>query len=121
MNKLIFSRQHGRLTWGSDSYNAVTGGYGKGPLPSGNYTVEVRRVVVNPPGSGFKDNLTGNSWFIPITPSFSTTRSGLGIHPDGSPKGTLGCIGLQGEDSGKFWRKWNNTPMGQRPLSLSVQ
>jgi len=109
------------ITWGTHSYKAITGGFGKGPLPSGNYNVKVRHVVVNPPGSGFKDALTGKSWFIPIKPSFSTPRDGFGIHPDGAPKGTKGCIGLQGGDSEKFWKKWNDTSMSERPVSLVVQ
>jgi len=121
MAKLIFSKTTKKLTWGNVTFEALSGGYGKGPLPSGDYTVKVRNVVVNPSGSGFKDNLTGKSWFIPISPTFSTTRSGFGIHPDGSPKGTKGCIGLQGADADKFWKKWTATSLNQRPNSLEVK
>ena len=121
MSKLVYSKALNKVTWGEHSYKAITGGFGKGPLPSGKYKVEVRHVVVNLSGSGFQDNLTKKSWFIPITPSFSTPRDGFGIHPDGSPKGTKGCIGLQGRDSERFWKKWNNTPLRERPASLTVK
>lgn len=121
MSKLTYWKSLGQLKWGNDSYNGVSGGFGKGPLPEGDYEVRVKHVVVNPPGSGFKDPNTGSSWFIPIEPKFSTSRGGLGIHPDGTPKGTEGCIGLQGADSQKFWTKWNNTPMGDRPTELAVK
>lgn len=121
MNKLIFSKINNRLRWGVHSYDAVSGGFGNGPIPNGIYEVEIRKVVLDPTGSGFKDKITGKSWFIPVTPSFSTSRNGLGIHPDGSPKGTKGCIGLQGQDADKFWKKWNRTQMKQRPISLTVK
>jgi L,D-transpeptidase catalytic domain len=121
MSKLTFWKSLHKLKWGNNSYAGVSGGFGKGPLPSGEYEVRVRHVVVNPPGSGYKDSSTGKSWFIPIKPKFSTTRGGFGIHPDGSPKGTKGCIGLQGNDSQKFWKAWNATAMGERPKELTVK
>lgn len=120
MSQLIYSKTTRRLAWGSDSFNGISGGFGKGSLPSGHYIVKVNHAVINPIGSGFKDNLTGKSWFIPISHSTDTSRSGLGIHPDGSPPGTAGCIGLQGADANRFWTKWNNTALGQRPTSLEV-
>jgi L,D-transpeptidase catalytic domain len=120
MSNLVFTKTMNKLAWGTFTYKAVSGGFGKGPLPNGDYDVKIRNVVVNPPESGFKDEITGKSWFIPISPTFPSSRSGFGIHPDGSPKGTKGCIGLQGADTEKFWGKWLQTPLSQRPTSLKV-
>lgn len=121
MDTFEFSIEKKELIWGGKSFSAISGGFGKGSLPKGSYTVKVRHVVVNPPDSGYQDALAKNSWFIPIEPDFSTTRRGFGIHPDGSPKGSKGCIGLQGTATGLFWKKWNNTSLGHRPTSLIVK
>lgn len=66
------------------------------PLPDGIYTVERRNVTqyTGTIGKGFKDK-TGKGFFIPLTPHFSTTRTGIGIHPDGNLPGTKGCIGIK--------------------------
>lgn len=117
-----FSKLSGRLTWNGASYAAISGPYRTGALPEGSYTVRVRHVVVGGAlSSSFKDPKTGNAWFIPISPDFETDRSGLGIHPDGGIPGTEGCIGLRGADAGKFWQRWNKTPMGARPTTLTVE
>lgn len=121
MSTLNFSISSGILTWGATHYTATSGPHGKGALPLGGYTIKVRHTVVgNHLASGFKDNMTGNSWFIPLDPVFSTTRSGFGIHPDGNIPGTLGCVGLTGIDAGNFWTLWNNTPLAARPTTLTV-
>lgn len=117
------SRMIGKLTWQSEEYNIVTGGYGKGPIPDGNYDIEVRRVAVGNSGnmaSGFVNPSTRIGWFIPLTPQFNTSRHGFGIHPDGNLPGTKGCLGIQGDDIEKFWEKWLNTPLRTRPSSLRV-
>lgn len=104
MSTLNFSISSGILTWGATHYTATSGPHGKGALPLGGYTIKVRHAVVgNHLASGFKDNMTGNSWFIPLDPLFSTTRHGFGIHPDGNAPGTKGCVGLTGVDAGNFW------------------
>lgn len=121
MGKLIYSKNSEKMAWGPDFYKAVTGLFGKRALPSGAYLIKVRNVVVSPNGKGFMDNLTSKSWFIPIEPVFTTKRNGLGIHPDGGRKGTLGCIGFQGADSDRFWKKWLQTALDQRPTSLIVK
>lgn len=115
------SRMIGALEWGKDEYKVVTGGYGKGQIPDGMYEVKARNVAVgnnNTMQSGFVNPLTARGWFIPLTPKFSTIRDGFGIHPDGNLPGTKGCLGLQGEDTKKFWDKWMKTPLSARPTTL---
>ena len=117
------SRMHGTLTWNNHSYDVVTGGYGKGPIPDGRYTIEVYKAVEGTSTtmkSGFVDPLTGKGWFLPLTPTFSTTRHGFGIHPDGNLPGTKGCVGIQGKDIQTFWQHWMQTSIKQRPKELVV-
>ncbi|MEM6405536.1 MAG: L,D-transpeptidase [Pseudomonadota bacterium] len=120
MSTLTYSLTAGRLTWGATHYSAVSGPHGNGPLPIGSYTVQTRRVADGSLGAGFTDSVSGNSWFIPLTPQFNTTRSGFGIHPDGNVPGTRGCIGLTGTDAQNFWLLWNRTPLASRPTQLTV-
>lgn len=121
MSDFRYKRSEGKLTWGTESYTAVSGPHGKGQLPNGTYTVKTRNVVTgNHLSSSFRAE-DGNAWFIPIEPVFSTNREGLGIHPDGGISGTLGCIGLTGNDAVKFWSRWNSLTMGARPISLVVE
>lgn len=70
--------------------------------------------------SGFINPITKNGWFIPLTPTFSTNRTGFGIHPDGNLPGTKGCIGLQNSDTKLFWDKWIKTPLKSRPSRLTI-
>lgn len=121
MNELKYHRSTETITWGNESYKAVSGPHGKGKLPPGSYNVLTRNVVT---GTGlsrsFRDR-NGTAWFIPISPLFSTARDGLGIHPDGGISGTLGCIGLSGDDAARFWTRWNSLAMGARPQRLAVE
>jgi hypothetical protein len=97
---ITFSKSTHILNWpGFGSWTAVSGGWGE-PLPSGIYTVERRKVTgyTKLIGKGFKDE-TGKGYFVPLTPHFSTTRTGIGIHPDGNVPGTQGCIGIKNSAS----------------------
>ena len=117
------SRELGTLSWGSSKYNVITGGYGKGALPDGDYTVEVRKAVVGDSttmASGFVNPANDRGWILPLTPLFTTARGGFGIHPDGNKPGTKGCVGLQGADIKLFWDKWLRTSMANRPVTLTV-
>jgi hypothetical protein len=117
------SRVVGALQWGNEEFRAVTGGYGRGPLPDGKYEVKIRHAVTGDASSmnsGYVDPLTGQGWFLPLSPTFSTERSGFGIHPDGNLPGTLGCIGVEGTHCQSFWNKWNATALEQRPRELLV-
>jgi len=122
MSDLLFNKTTKTLTWGAEHYKAITGGFGLGPLPDGEYEVKTRNVVVGSHlASGFENTLTGNRWFIPIIPRFASTRDGFGIHPDGNVPGTKGCIGLQSSEAGSFWRRWLNTPLTARPTGVTVK
>ena len=118
------TRMVGVLKWLNEEYSIVSGGYGKGSIPDGQYDVEVNRAVEGDKTtmkSGFVNSLSGRGWFLPLKPKFSTQRYGFGIHPDGNLPGTKGCVGLQGDDIKKFWDKWLRTPMKLRPKSLTVK
>ena len=121
MADFTFQLSQGRLVWGTKSYKATSGPYGKGSLPTGKYIVQ-KRMVTNSPSlaKGFRDPKSGEAWFIPLTPRFSTARTGLGIHPDGNKIGTLGCIGIHPNDAAAFWDRWLQTPMSLRPGQLEV-
>jgi len=117
------SRMMGKLKWSVDEYEVVTGGYGKGAIPDGLYDIEVYNAVEGDKTSmktGFINPATGRGWFLPLSPKFSTTRHGFGIHPDGNLPGTKGCVGIQDKDIKRFWDKWTRTPLKMRPTSLLV-
>lgn len=117
------TRVNGILQWGNDTYKVVSGGYGKGQIPNGKYTVERFKAVTGNKDSmksGFVNPNNGRGWFLPLTQLFSTSRHGFGVHPDGNVVGTKGCIGLQGNDIAKFWDKWLKTTLKSRPNSLEV-
>jgi hypothetical protein len=119
----IGSRVIGKLYWDEDEYDVVSGGYGKGAIPDGSYDIERYKAVagnISTMKSGFVNPVNGRGWFLPLTPKFSTTRHGFGIHPDGNLPGTKGCVGLQGADIKKYWDKWMKTSLKNRPDSLQV-
>jgi len=100
------------------SWPAGTGPWGNGALPPGSYTVNGSPVTVppsNPQQASYCDG-AGNCWWQPITPNFPTTRTGLGIHPDGGTAGTAGCIGATGADTSDLRQQLTQTP----GLSLTV-
>jgi len=77
------------------SVNAISGPYGNGAAPNGDYTVNNFETRTE---SGYvRDNV---GFKFDLNPTFDTKRTALQIHPDGNGTGTvvgtLGCIGLQG-------------------------
>ncbi len=88
-----------------ESWNARSGPFGAGALPAGLYTIgRATRFM----GSRSYRDRAGNTWWCPITPRFSTSRHGLGIHPDGGTPGTEGCIGLTAYDTSSALRALNS-------------
>ena len=84
----------GTTALGDQEFLSNSGGGGKGPLPLGVYTIgEVRRLAANDPkfAAYTRDGL---AFFCPLSPKFQTDRTDIGIHPDGSVLGTLGCNGI---------------------------
>lgn len=109
------------LHWGEASWPAVTGPYGKGALPVGEYEIRVKHVDVGPHLSTAFEAAGGLRWFIPIVAvGDDHGRGGFGIHPDGNREGTLGCVGIEREAAVAFWVRWNATPIDQRPVRLVV-
>ncbi len=83
-----------------NKYPAVSGPYRNGALPEGLYDL-VGKIILpggEPTTDPYADS-RGFAWWVPLKPCFNTGRSGLGIHPDGNLPGTLGCIGVQIEDT----------------------
>jgi len=117
MADLYFYRSLETLAWPSfgGHWNAKSGPWGLGELPPGLYTVGRREITdyTSAIDSAYKDKTTGQGFFVPIYPQFSTSRgkSGrLGIHPDGNVSGTEGCIGLALGDTRSFWDTIRSTP-----------
>ena len=72
--------------------NVNSGGWGKGPLPFGEYKCHAARALP----SGSPEGL--GTWIMGIEPLFETSRYNLAIHKDGGIPGTLGCIGILQDD-----------------------
>jgi RHS repeat-associated protein len=84
-----------------NSWTAVSGPWGNGQLPPGDYTLPRPPVTVpksHPKQSSYCDS-AGKCWWQPIKTKFSTKRKSLGIHPDGNKPGTQGCIGATDKDT----------------------
>jgi RHS repeat-associated protein len=93
------------------TWDAVSGPHGNGELPAGEYTMGTLSDVpeTHPQQASYCDD-NDNCWWQPITPEFETTRSGLGIHPDGNVAGTAGCIGATAEDTSDLKEALTNHP-----------
>ncbi|RKY87038.1 hypothetical protein DRQ15_11370, partial [candidate division KSB1 bacterium] len=90
-----------------DSWQAVSGPYGNGALPSGIYYGRDISVY-NLPG-WIRDGVGFRAY---LDPQFQLPagRGGFFIHPDGGVPGTLGCIGLTGnaERLNAFYNRYFN-------------
>lgn len=80
------------------SWSAISGPYGNGKLPAGEYKVPISgygtfKKEKYPDLKGMCDS-QNNCWYFNLDPQFSTSRKGLAIHPDGGKEGTKGCIGI---------------------------
>ena len=93
------------------TWPAGSGPWGNGELPPGGYTINGGPVPVpstHPDQASYCDR-AGNCWWLPIDPDFSTTRFGLGIHPDGNLPGTAGCIGATDDDTSDLFNALSNS------------
>lgn len=119
---LLFRASQNELIWDDVRYEAISGPHGKGQLPDGVYEILVRNSFESSElKDSYRDPLTGLAFFIPVVPMFDTVRHGFGIHPDGNVPGTLGCVGLQESASARFWRRWKQTHIQNRPDILHVE
>ena len=80
-----------------NQFTAISGGYGKGALPSGDYHIE-KCYKLYDDGNQKPFKRDGDPWVATLVPQFKTDRTGLLIHPDGNLEGTLGCIGITEKD-----------------------
>lgn len=118
MTDIYFYPSIDTLVWPvfGGNWKAKSGGFFPGQLPPGLYKLDRRNITdyTSTIDKGFIDKTTGQGFFIPIIPQFATSRgqSGgrLGIHPDGDPVGTRGCIGLAPGDTRSFWEAIRSTP-----------
>lgn len=84
--------------WGTmffqDLYcNFISGKYGNGPAPTGEY--KAYKFILDTRKSFVMFDV---GFQVPIEPQFKTDRTFLAIHPDGGPLGSLGCIALHPKD-----------------------
>src|SRR5262245_39468653 len=95
IDKRVGKKAEGVLSWAEKRLQsrAVSGPYGDGALPLGIYTALRTKLLDRPAGSSYCDT-NANCWMQAIDPTFTTSRTDLGIHPDGGAPGTEGCIGL---------------------------
>jgi len=82
-------------TMATTTYEAISGKWGKGALPSGlPYKVKQAVRLGHDASPAYADK-SGMRWWARIEPDgWECDRTGLGIHPDGNLPGTLGCIGI---------------------------
>lgn len=87
----------GSITVNGHSYQFRSGGGGRGYLPRGEYTVAGESAPLPTMRVGnvaFSFNLSDK-----YDSRVGDTRTALRIHPDGGPTGTIGCIGIVGDES----------------------
>jgi RHS repeat-associated protein len=83
-------------------YRAMSGPYGEGSLPAGNYTGQNLRTRTKQ-GMVCSDG----GWSLDLEPNFPTNRKDLRMHPDQDPAGTGGCIGIDCSVSQELYNKLN--------------
>lgn len=84
---------HGVMYFRSKECKFISGRWGKGQAPTGEYEAKLYKSETRDAFVQF-----GVGFQVPIQPLFKTDRTFLAIHPDGNIEGTLGCIGLIFED-----------------------
>ncbi|MBI5182127.1 MAG: RHS repeat protein [Nitrospirae bacterium] len=89
-----------------DTYQGISGPYGRGRLPEGNYTGQNLRIRRDNRGMICEDS--GMPWSLDLEPNFQTDRTDLRIHPDAPPEGTAGCIGVACSDAQRLYLDLRN-------------
>lgn len=86
----------GILSVADKSWPAISGPWGNGYLPEGDYIAEGFEKTDGAAYS-YVDKYTGQicGFYIRLTPKFSTKRFDLLIHFDGNVRGSLGCCAIQ--------------------------
>jgi len=120
--QIIYRLAQSTLEMAGTEYHAVSGPYGNGPLPPGEY---VTSTTLAPNAghyfpSGFRLD-SGTAYGVKLEPQFPTSRGGLWIHPDGNVAGTLGCIGVAPQDAERFWQDWQRLNPSFAPVPVYVE
>jgi len=125
------------------TYNYVNGGYGRGYIPAGDYKVLSSQTVR--PDQFDAMSIDGVAYKFPVATGSGSTeipdsrvqsiptrdnpnggpRDGIMIHPDGGSRGTMGCIGIQGDGNVQkdFFEKLSyliNKNNGSYPLKFDT-
>lgn len=74
----------------------------------------------SPLPKGMVDGDNVGNWFKLEIPDYADNRTGLGLHNDGGPEGTLGCVALDHSSAKEFFELLQNIPENQRPKSMDV-
>lgn len=90
----------GNLIINGQVFKSVSGGWGKGALPIGIYTLSSAHKL--PVNGNVAYQREGFPWVASLLPLFDTDRTDLAIHPDGNVPGSLGCVVIQGDDLKAF-------------------
>ncbi len=101
------------------TFPATSGPHGNDVLPVGPYStsgpvVDLPNTNANAPYC----DPSGNCWWQPIEPQFSTDRTGLGFHPDGNVPGTEGCIGATQKNTSGARSALRSLPTGSTVLVI---
>ena len=108
----------GRLRWPEKNLDspAISGPHRNGYLPDGLYLAKANGFSDREGQAPFCDK-RNSCWFQYVEPQFSTSRTQLGVHPDGNVVGTEGCIGLMDADCGP-WRRAFESISADVPLEV---
>jgi len=95
------------------------------PLPSGRYKTGVHQLRAARSNVYKRKAFTdpkGFHWFLHIirTDDTSKRRSQFGIHPDGFPPGTHGCIGLTEKSTQPIYEKLKKLIESKGEISIDV-
>lgn len=84
------------------SWAAMSGKYGNGAMPYGEYTVfQPTQLKEKEEYNPFKKEVF--PWKCDLKPRFQTGRSELCLHPDGGVYGSLGCLVIEERDISLFF------------------
>lgn len=111
------NRAEGILSWPEKNLRsaALSGPYENGPIEAGLYRAR-RNVLLDKPGEAPYCDPANNCWFQLLDPQFSTTRTEIGIHPDGGVTGTKGCIGIQTNNTKNWYDALYSVPINTYTL-----
>ncbi|MFT3796112.1 hypothetical protein [Flavobacterium sp.] len=89
-------KAEGILSWPEKGLSdvAVSGPYGNGYIELGVYHAKRNFLLDKQPSEDAYCDTNNKCWFQRLDAQFASTRTEIGIHPDGNVPGTKGCVGL---------------------------